>query len=220
MNGPRDWTVDGVGPNQFKMVRLQATSSSKSRRCNTCDEDFSNQAALGRHLKTKKHAERSGTEWAGAQWDCSICNKAFSRNSDRTRHEQNEHLGRKEPCPVCKLPIRPDYNTLAAHLQSKACSQARQPLRPNFGDVSNTSDDPIKQEIDQLVDSFTTVVRERFESIMQDSFAVPKDQPAYVNYLGLALRGKVDMLRIEKQVQADELDDFDPWFASNGLAWS
>jgi hypothetical protein len=91
-------------------------------------------------------------------------------------------------------------------------------MRTTIGDIPNASADPIKQKIDQLVDSFSTVLRERFESVIQDSLVLPKDQPACVSYLELAFRGKFDILWIEKQIHADEFDDFEPWLANHGLA--
>lgn len=90
---------------QSKASRKHARSSvnslsppSKKRQvrfcCEPCGSQYTQKRALTRHCHTAQHRRNVGLP-PGAKYACNVCEKAFSRDHDRVRHENEAHRGHK-----------------------------------------------------------------------------------------------------------------------------
>ncbi|KAK4542867.1 hypothetical protein LTR36_006056 [Oleoguttula mirabilis] len=72
--------------------------SAKKRRvlfcCEPCGTQYTQKRALARHCHTTEHRRNIGLPPA-AKYPCNVCEKAFSRDHDRVRHENEAHRGQK-----------------------------------------------------------------------------------------------------------------------------
>ena len=88
--------------------------------CPQCGEEFTRQASLNRHIKSKHN---------GIQHECSHCHRMFSRGDVLKRHQQShEDVIAMEACPICSQPFtRKDY--LIQHQRSCRCGRKRRSTR-------------------------------------------------------------------------------------------
>ena len=84
---------------QFKIYRAldQEPLAKKARHsfeCEPCDKKYTEKRALVRHRQTDEHRERVGLPPA-EKYSCVVCQKPFTRDFDRARHENEQHRGFK-----------------------------------------------------------------------------------------------------------------------------
>ena len=64
--------------------------------CEICSTSYTESRALTRHRQTDYHRRMAGLPFA-QKYACSTCNKQFSRDFDRVRHENEQHKGLRRP---------------------------------------------------------------------------------------------------------------------------
>ena len=81
--------------------RLQTPRSQKRMRmtydCEICGTSYTEKRTLVRHNRTPAHCARVGKSLP--RYSCTICQKPFSRDDIRQRHEREKHYHIKRPVP-------------------------------------------------------------------------------------------------------------------------
>ena len=111
MKAARSLPAEGLPSPGPKRRKIEGGSSDQLHhfRCNPCDLAFTSNRSLLRHLReSKQHQNSRGDTTQSMKCSHESCDRTFARDSNRIRHEREQHGDGKKRCEGCGKRVRPN----------------------------------------------------------------------------------------------------------------